>query len=80
MMSNNVAPAAASNISHALAHTELEEKGLVYNSPDDEPASDIGWQRQPDDIDEPIVGGISNDDLWMLIRRFNKVMHPPREE
>ncbi|OKL64615.1 hypothetical protein UA08_00569 [Talaromyces atroroseus] len=61
--------------SHALAHAELEEEGLVHKSPDDEATSDIGWQPQPHDINEPIVGGISNEDLWMLIRRLNKQIY-----
>lgn len=60
--------------SHALAHAEVEEPGLIHKSPDDEHTSDIGWQQQPHEFDEPIVGGIPNEDIWMLIRRFNKVM------
>lgn len=50
--------------SHALAHAEVDVKGLVH--------------KTPEDFDEPIVGGISNDDLWMLIRRFNKVYYELR--
>jgi hypothetical protein len=59
--------------SHALAHAEVEETSLIHNSPGDEATADIGWQQQPHEFDEPIIGGIPNEDLWMLIRRFNKV-------
>lgn len=59
--------------SHALAHAEVEEASLIHTSPDDEATADIGWQQQPHEFDEPIIGGIPNEDLWMLIRRFNKV-------
>jgi hypothetical protein len=59
--------------SHALAHAEVEETSLIHTSPDDEATTDIGWQQQPHEFDEPIIGGIPNEDLWMLIRRFNKV-------
>jgi hypothetical protein len=64
--------------SHALAHADLEVKGLVHKSPDTDATTDIGWTQQPQEFDEPIVGGISNDDLWMLIRRFNKVCNALR--
>ena len=59
--------------SHALAHAEVEETSLIHTSPDDEATTDIGWQQQPHEFNEPIIGGIPNEDLWMLIRRFNKV-------
>lgn len=59
--------------SHALAHAEVEETSLIHTSLDDEATTDIGWQQQPHEFNEPIIGGIPNEDLWMLIRRFNKV-------
>lgn len=59
--------------SHALARAEVEEPSLIHTSPDDEATTDIGWRQQPHEFDEHIVGGIPNEDLWMLIRRFNKV-------
>ena len=65
--------------SHALAHAEVEQASLIHTSPDDEATTDIGWQQQPHEFNEPIIGGIPNDDLWMLIRRFNKVGCYPSE-
>lgn len=56
------------------------------DSPEETPAGPVqrytGGERRPLDvayksssrtIDEDIVEGISNEDIWMLIRRFNKV-------
>jgi hypothetical protein len=64
--------------SHALVHEELEEKGLIHkvSKAEDETfagAADVGWTQEPHEFEEQIVGGIKNDDLWTLIRRFNKV-------
>ncbi|EIN07550.1 hypothetical protein PUNSTDRAFT_88129 [Punctularia strigosozonata HHB-11173 SS5] len=36
---------------------------------------DIGWNEHPDSVPSPIVKGLSNDDLWVLLRRFNKIHH-----
>ncbi|EED19877.1 conserved hypothetical protein [Talaromyces stipitatus ATCC 10500] len=64
--------------SHALAHAEVEETSLIRKLPGDEATSDIGWRQQPDEFDEPIIVGISNEDLYMLIRRFNKQVYHVR--
>ncbi|KAF3404111.1 hypothetical protein DPV78_002449 [Talaromyces pinophilus] len=65
--------------SHALAHAEVEETSLIHTSLDDEATTDIGWQQQPHEFNEPIIGGIPNEDLWMLIRRFNKQIYHVRD-
>lgn len=60
--------------SHFLSQTHPGDNGLVSKAADENETSDIGWETlTPDDLNERIVGGISNEDLWMLIRRFNKV-------
>lgn len=50
-------------------------------------ASDIKWKQASTTIDEPLASNLSNEDLWMLIRRFNKQVHhvkavqgPPPDE
>lgn len=60
--------------SHILSQIEPHEdaKGLAQKAGVTEKVSDIGW-GESDEIDERIVTGLSNEDLWMLIRRFNKV-------
>lgn len=60
--------------SHALATAETaeDEKGLVQEDHDLE-VKDLGWNKPKQKIPSPLVGGIENEELWLLIRRFNKV-------
>lgn len=34
---------------------------------------DLGWNEPKEQVSSPLVGGMSNEDLWLLVRRFNKV-------
>jgi hypothetical protein len=34
---------------------------------------DLGWNEPKEHVAQPLVGGLSNEDLWLLVRRFNKV-------
>lgn len=34
---------------------------------------DLHWKPASRTVDETLADGLSNEDLWMLIRRFNKV-------
>jgi hypothetical protein len=60
--------------SHALSKLspDDEAKGLAHKAGDTEHVSDIGWGKS-DVIEERIVPGLSNEDLFLLIRRFNRV-------
>ena len=60
-------------ISHSLAVANHDEKGHAQVAHDGEVA-DLGWHEPDNKIPDPLVGGLPNDDLWILIRRFNKVM------
>lgn len=62
------------SLSHALATTEHDEKGLAQQDHDDE-VLDLGWNQKKQELSEPFVGGMDNDELWLLIRRFNKQMY-----
>jgi Protein of unknown function (DUF3292). len=64
--------------SHVLSRVEQDEKGLSQRAGHTAEITNIGWGESPDAIDEPLVAGLSNEDLWMLIRRFDKVYaeHP----
>lgn len=62
--------------SHVLAQIEQDEKGLAQKD-DTAETTDIGWERSGEQIEESLVGGLSNEDLWMLIRRFDKVRQSP---
>ncbi|CAJ2508505.1 Uu.00g135310.m01.CDS01 [Anthostomella pinea] len=65
-------------LSHALAMDDHDEKGLAQQYHDDE-VVDLGWNEQKNHIAAPLVGGMNNDDLWLLIRRFNKQIYHVRE-
>lgn len=64
----------------------LVARGLLSETPDIEPAvkmniperthgelTDLGWNDHPASVPEPLVKGMSNDEMWTLVRRFNKV-------
>ena len=64
------------SLSHALAAAtdEREEKGVAQQNRQQHPeVEDLGWNEKKEEIVSPLVGGLSNEDLWLLIRRFNKV-------
>lgn len=35
----------------------------------------LGWNRPPEEITEQLVAGLSNVELWKLVRRFNKQIY-----
>ena len=53
--------------SHALAAAEEDEIPTF-----DTEAGNLGWHEHPDEIANPIIEGVNNEDIWMLVRRFNK--------
>lgn len=59
------------SLSHSLATTEHTEKGLAQQYHDDE-VLDLGWNQKKQEVSQPLVGGMDNEGLWLLIRRFNK--------
>jgi hypothetical protein len=66
--------------SHALAleaakATHPAEAGAAQVQHSEE-VVDLGWNEPKEHIVAPLVGGLSNEDLWLLVRRFNKVRIP----
>ncbi|CAG8032075.1 unnamed protein product [Penicillium nalgiovense] len=61
--------------SHVLSQVEQDEKGLSQKAGDTTELTNIGWGGSPDATEEPLVAGLSNEDLWMLIRRFDKQVY-----
>ena len=59
--------------SHALAMADHEEKGAAQHNMTDE-VKDLGWDSDPKHV-PTLVGGLSNEELWTLIRRFDKQMY-----
>ncbi|KAL3461196.1 hypothetical protein BJX64DRAFT_300208 [Aspergillus heterothallicus] len=62
--------------SHTLSKfsPDDEAKGLAHKAGETDEVSDIGWGKS-DIIAERIVPGLSNEDLFLLIRRFNKQIY-----
>lgn len=58
--------------SHVLSQVEQDEKGLIQKAGETPEITDFGWNNLTDH-DEPLIHGLSNEDLWILIRRFDKV-------
>ncbi|KAJ6562425.1 hypothetical protein B0H19DRAFT_943738 [Mycena capillaripes] len=64
--------------SHALAQADQADKGAAQEEHDAE-VLDLGWNQHPDKVAKPLVGGLENEELWLLIRRFNKQMYHVKE-
>lgn len=58
--------------SHALAQADIDVKGVAQLAHNAE-VKDLGWNEPPEKIPAPLVGGMDNEELWVLVRRFNKV-------
>ncbi|KAI4864455.1 hypothetical protein F4820DRAFT_458850 [Hypoxylon rubiginosum] len=65
-------------LSHALATDDHEEKGLAQKDHDEE-VLDLGWNEKKQEIAAPLVGSLQNEDLWLLVRRFNKQIYHVKE-
>ncbi|EDU51375.1 DUF3292 domain containing protein [Pyrenophora tritici-repentis] len=69
--------------SHALALNAAraaapEEKGAAQVGHGSE-VVDLGWNEPKELVAKPLVGGLGNEDLWLLVRRFNKQMYHVKE-
>lgn len=58
--------------SHILATQNHAIQGAAQQAGKIDGITNLGWQKNAKGVDT-LVGGLDNDDLWMLIRRFNKV-------
>lgn len=59
--------------SHALANADHEEKGAAQINEHGK-VKNLGWNEHPKEV-PTLVGGLDNEDLWALIRRFNKQIY-----
>lgn len=59
--------------SHFLSQIKPDEKGASQLGGDSTEIIDLGWTKPVEHIDERLIAGLSNEDLWMLIRRFDRV-------
>lgn len=58
--------------SHALAVADHDVKGAAQEAGKIADVTDLGWRANPKDVDR-LVGKLPNEELWTLVRRFNKV-------
>ena len=63
--------------SHALAleaakQVHPDEKGAAQLDHEKEVVN-LGWNEPKEQVESPLVGGLANEELWLLVRRFNKV-------
>ncbi|KAF2097591.1 hypothetical protein NA57DRAFT_41798 [Rhizodiscina lignyota] len=65
--------------SHALAVADHEEKGAAQQPHDEEEVVNLGWNAPQSEIANPLVGRMHNEELWLLIRRFNMQMYHLKE-
>lgn len=65
---------AAPTDSHALAEGDAEIKGAAQMNDSAGEVRDMGWQQDPKHV-PMLVGGLENDELWTLVRRFNKQLY-----
>jgi hypothetical protein len=63
--------------SHALAAEKKDNEGQAQQD-HGENVLDLGWNGRKEDVAAPLVGGLDNDELWLLVRRFNRVR--PRQD
>jgi hypothetical protein len=62
--------------SHDLAHGDHEIKGEAQKQPIVESEAklrDLGWHKNPAEMPRTLIGGVTNESLFAMIRRFNKV-------
>lgn len=61
--------------SHALANEEPDPEliGAAQLNHGEPEVKDLGWNEDPANVPKPLVGGLPNEELWTLVRRFNKV-------
>lgn len=50
----------------------LGEKGAAQVDHGDLEVRNLGWNHEVENVPVPLVGGLRNEDLWTLLRRFNK--------
>ncbi len=64
--------AQATSESHALATENHELEGAAQMAGKEARITNLGWQANAVGV-STLVGGIPNEELWTLVRRFNKV-------
>lgn len=67
-------PHSADPVDLVAPGTSMPPSSRVTSELDDPEVKDLGWRQ--DSVRAPsLIQGITNDDLFMIVRRFNKVRH-----
>ncbi|KAH6623155.1 hypothetical protein F5144DRAFT_550738 [Chaetomium tenue] len=67
-------PGDGPTFSHALA-TETRDNGNQKQHHPEKDVQDLGWNEPKQNIAAPLIAGMDNEELWLLIRRFNKQIY-----
>ena len=59
---------------HSVTNTGFDDQGAAQLGHNEPEVKDLGWNEHPQDVPKPLVGGLPNEELWLLVRRFNKVL------
>lgn len=59
----------------ATKEKPIEEKGHAELDHGDIEVKNLGWNNPPSRVPQPMIGGLTNEELWILVRRFDKVGH-----
>ena len=65
-------PGAGPTFSHALAAENRDNGNQTQHCPEKD-VLDLGWNEPKQKITAPLVAGMDNEEVWLLVRRFNKV-------
>lgn len=72
-MAGDAEPEAVTLVNGETVSTEAN-KGAAQREHDAEVVN-LGWHEPKREIAEPLVGGMDNEELWLLLRRFNKQIY-----
>lgn len=65
-------PTASHQLADEAAERPTEEKGFAEVNHGDVEVKNLGWNETAAQVPSPLVGGLGNEELWALIRRFDK--------
>ncbi|EEY16770.1 conserved hypothetical protein [Verticillium alfalfae VaMs.102] len=69
----NDAPTVSHELADQAANRPLEEKGYAEINHGEVEVKNLGWNTEnTNNVPSPLVGGLSNEELWVLVRRFDK--------
>ncbi|KAK4101144.1 hypothetical protein N658DRAFT_449453 [Parathielavia hyrcaniae] len=75
--SSSTAPGEGPTLSHALATDVQADEGVVQRGNEcvEKDVVDLGWNEKKENVATPLVRGMDNEHMWLLLRRFNKQIY-----